>query len=46
MAEVFGHPFTLVFHVAKNLVVNGIDIYRNIHESIVEYENHDFFHFG
>eukprot|EP00347_Sterkiella_histriomuscorum_P003706 403363257 len=46
MAEIFGHPFTLIVHASHNLIVNGVDIYRKIHESIVDYENHDYFDFG
>ena len=46
MIKIFEHPFSLVYHVGKNLVVNGIDIFRKTHEAIEDFENHDYFDFG
>ena len=37
MAKVFEHPFLLIFEVGKNLIVNGVDIYHDISDSITRY---------
>jgi hypothetical protein len=46
MAEVFAHPMTLVWHISKALVVNGIDIYGKVSTGINYYHSGDYFHFG
>lgn len=30
MAEIFASPLSLIYHVGKNLIVNGIDIFKKI----------------
>lgn len=46
MAEVFEHPLSLVYHVAKNLIVNGVDVFGKISTGINYYHSGDYFHFG
>lgn len=46
MAEVFKHPFTLAYHVGKNLIVNGQDIYLKIQTAITSYKEEKYFDFG
>lgn len=46
MAEVFAHPFTLIFKVGKNLIVNGIDIFKKIAQALISFGAKDYFSFG
>ena len=46
MAEVFHNPFSLVYHVGKSLIVNGVDIHYKIKDAINAYNTHDYFNFG
>ena len=34
MAEIFASPYTFAWHIGKDLVVNGVDIYRDINAAI------------
>lgn len=38
MAEVFSNPVSLVYHVGKNLILNGIDIFTKIDKALVAYK--------
>ncbi|CDW75594.1 UNKNOWN [Stylonychia lemnae] len=46
MAEVFSNPFSLIYHVGKNLVINGIDIFEKIAKALIAYGEADYFSFG
>lgn len=46
MAEVFAHPLTLIYKVGKNLIVNGIDIFKKIAQALIAYGAQDYFTFG
>lgn len=46
MAEIFAHPFKLIYKVGKNLIINGVDIFSKIMKALLCYERGDFFHFG
>lgn len=38
LAEIFEHPIKLVYRVADNLLVDGVEIYSNIAESIKNFK--------
>jgi hypothetical protein len=46
MAEIFANPLSLIYHVGKNLVVNGIDIFKKIASALIAYGEGDYFTFG
>lgn len=46
MAEVFAHPLSLIYHVGKNLVLNGVDIFKNIAQALISYGAKDYYSFG
>lgn len=46
MAEVFTHPLTLIYHVGKNLILNGVDIFEKIGQALIAYGAQDYFTFG
>lgn len=46
MAEIFAHPFQLLWQVGKSLVVNGKDIFDRIHTCVECYKNGQFYDFG
>lgn len=46
MAELFEHPFSLVYHVGKSILVNGGEIYTEISTAVGEYQKSQYFEFG
>ena len=46
MAAVFSNPSSFAFHVAKDLLVNGVDIYHEINTAIGDYKSEDWMGFG
>ena len=46
MAEIFSHPFSLIWQVGKSLIVNGSDIFDKISKAITAYQNGEYFEFG
>ncbi len=46
MAEIFAHPWSLVWQVGKNLYVNGADIFGKISQSMQSYKDGKYFDFG
>lgn len=46
MAEVFSSPWSLVYHIGKNLIVNGVDILKNIELALSEYKAKNYYAFG
>ena len=46
MAQVFAHPLSLIYQIGKNLIVNGIDIFKKIYSAVSYYKNGDYFNFG
>jgi hypothetical protein len=46
MALIFEHPLTLAYTVGKNLLVNGIDIYKKISDAVTSYKSGDYYNFG
>jgi len=46
MAEIFSNPATFIYHVGKDLIVNGKQIYREIDDSVQEFETQQYRKFG
>jgi len=46
LAEVFKSPKTFAYHVGKDLLVNGKDIYHEINDSVTEYKAENWEQFG
>lgn len=46
MAEIFSNPVTFAYHVGKDIIVNGVQIYKEVDDSIVEFENQQYRQFG
>lgn len=46
MAEVFAHPLSLIYHVGKNLLINGVDIIKKTTEAVLSYKEDDYYDFG
>ena len=46
MAEIFAHPLKLVVRAGKNLIVNGIDIFKKVDAAMIAYHNDDYYEFG
>lgn len=46
MASVFTHPLELIIKVGKSILLNGVEIYRDVSTSVTDYENKDYFHSG
>lgn len=46
MALVFTHPLSLIYHVGKNLIVNGVEIFEDIVDSAAGYDEGDFYKCG
>ena len=46
VAGEFSDPVVLVFKVAIDLILNGVDIYEEIRAAIDAVHQHDYYHFG
>ena len=46
MISVFSNPWSLVYTVGKNLLVNGVDIFHKIEDATTAYDKKDYFNFG
>ena len=46
LALIIMHPVTLVYHVGKNLVLNGIDIFNKMQQALKSQKDGDYFTFG
>lgn len=46
MAATFSNPFSFVYHVGKDLMVNGKNIYSDIDAAITDWESASYFSFG
>ena len=42
----FANPLTLIFHIGKELLVNGVNIFEEIYGAVEFYRKGDFFNFG
>jgi hypothetical protein len=46
MAQIFSSPSSFAYHVGKDLIINGKDIYREIRTAITDYKNGAWSDFG
>jgi hypothetical protein len=46
LIAIFSNPTSLSYHIAKDLIIHGKDIYKQIHASLVAYHAEEFFMFG
>lgn len=46
MAEIFSSPQSFAYHVGKDLLVNGVDIFHEIQDAVDSYKNQDWTKFG
>ena len=46
MASEFASPTTFAWHLLKDLVVNGVDIYREITDSVTQWRSGNYLYFG
>ena len=46
IAEGFSSPWSFAYHVGKDLLVNGVEIYHEVDDAIAQYEAGDFKAFG
>ena len=46
MADVISSPWSFVYHVGKDLIVNGVEIFDDIATSITDWDNQDWEGFG
>jgi len=46
MAEIFSSPSSFAYHVGKDLMINGKDIFAEIEDSITQYHNGNWEKFG
>ena len=44
--EAFGSPKSFIYHVGRDLIVNGVDIFKNIMGGIVAWRGKQYFAFG
>lgn len=46
MAAIFESPTSFIYHVGKDLIVNGSQIYHEIDDSVTQYKNQNYEKFG
>jgi hypothetical protein len=46
MVKVFSSPTTFLWHVGEDLLVNGVSIFKEIDDSVKQFENANYFEFG
>jgi hypothetical protein len=46
MVEIFASPLSFVYHVGKDLLINGVSIFKNIEDAITQYNNQNWEQFG
>ena len=46
MAKNFKSPWSFAFHVGKDILLNGVDIYHEISDAVTKYDNKDYYGFG
>jgi len=39
LAEIFGHPLQLIFRAGKNLLLNGVEVYKEISAALKAYSS-------
>lgn len=46
MAEIFEHPYKLIFRAWRNLIVNGVEVYHFIANAVHAKRQAEYFDFG
>ena len=46
MAAIFESPYTLAYHIGKDIIVNGVNIFRDIEAAIAHEEKGDMLNMG
>ena len=46
MADNFKNPLSFAYHVGKDLLVHGVDIYHEINDAITQYDANNYYGFG
>lgn len=46
MISAFSSPASFAYHVGKDLVVNGKDIFNDVNSAITDYKKKDWYDFG
>lgn len=46
MISIFKHPLSLAYHIGKDLLLNGVDIYKNVNGAIADYQGQRWESFG
>jgi hypothetical protein len=46
MSDVFASPDSFFYNAGMNLLVNGVEIYAEIDEAVVDFDNQKYFEFG
>lgn len=46
MSEIFEHPATLVYHVSKELLLNGVEIIGKINTAVTDIKGKQYYNGG
>jgi hypothetical protein len=46
MLDTFANPKSFIYHIAKDIVVNGVSIFKDISYCVVSYDQKDWETFG
>lgn len=46
MVAVFDSPLSFAYHVGKDLLINGVDIYHDVDTAVTDYKNQNWDDFG
>jgi hypothetical protein len=46
MAESFTNPSSMVFHIGKDMVVNGVQIFEDIAQAVYHFKSKNYYKFG
>ena len=46
MAAIFSNPVSFAYHIGKDLIVNGVQIYEEINDSVLQYKSSHWNAFG
>ena len=46
MSEVFHHPWSFLWHVTENIIINHVNITNEIHDAMYNWNTHDYYGFG
>merc|ERR1719401_1585793 len=44
--EIIEHPKQFAYHVGQDLMINGVDIYKNVNDSVGHWKNTEYHDFG